>query len=317
MKLQCKIDQSASIRRGINAPHSITDIEVDVAALTQPQRDYIATHLRDGHKMWSEYSNDNYPKPLKEPTEKGFLEMIEHGIALEAASRAREEASAKKRAEETEARIKEACALIVQDVKKVCVNTTDTDIYRTEEDALNGGSCGRDTYITGAGYTSLPPEIQKLWDAEAQRRAAILAERKAAQDAKTAAIELEIEARIDAMLNDTQRQMRQRGMLNIKEFREKVWKAERIAIRGEVRDKLGDAYDVETGAYFYEGNISGPEISQKQFRHLVHIENTLGLKPGGVHVQQYSKTSITVFYRITTPLGCDVYVKIRYPASME
>lgn len=48
MKLRFKLDQAACFRRGINAPRSIVEIEVNPASLNQDVRDMIAARMVNG-----------------------------------------------------------------------------------------------------------------------------------------------------------------------------------------------------------------------------------------------------------------------------
>ncbi len=62
MKILCAVNQTAALRRGIDAPSSTCTVEVDPAALTQDERDVLAAVLVDGHDARG---------PLYEPAEFG------------------------------------------------------------------------------------------------------------------------------------------------------------------------------------------------------------------------------------------------------
>ena len=49
MQILVSVNQAEALRQGIDAPSSTTHIEVDPATLTEEQRDYLASMLRDGH----------------------------------------------------------------------------------------------------------------------------------------------------------------------------------------------------------------------------------------------------------------------------
>lgn len=49
MNITCKVDQSAALAAGINAPHSTVVLDVDPATLTESERSVLAEVLDDGH----------------------------------------------------------------------------------------------------------------------------------------------------------------------------------------------------------------------------------------------------------------------------
>jgi hypothetical protein len=68
MKITCQVDQSECFRRGIDAPASTVQIEVDPAQLDPEMRAFIADHLQNG----SFYS----ASALSSPTYEGFVESV-------------------------------------------------------------------------------------------------------------------------------------------------------------------------------------------------------------------------------------------------
>ncbi len=87
MKLTVNVDQRAALRRGIDAPNSTAQIEVDPAALPPPVREWLATHLRDGHRVSTAIS-------IVAPTVEGLVAAVEAQLQQEADERAKEEARA-------------------------------------------------------------------------------------------------------------------------------------------------------------------------------------------------------------------------------
>lgn len=51
MNILINIDQTEALRRGIDAPQSTATVEIDPAELNERQREWIADHLRDGHRL--------------------------------------------------------------------------------------------------------------------------------------------------------------------------------------------------------------------------------------------------------------------------
>jgi len=49
MQLLFAVDQASALKSGVNAPSSTVRVDIDPAELTQPERDYLATVLSDGH----------------------------------------------------------------------------------------------------------------------------------------------------------------------------------------------------------------------------------------------------------------------------
>lgn len=68
MRILCNIDQAESLRRGVNAPSSTAEIEVDPATLSQEHRTLLADRLSSGH-IFSSVS-------LYEPTVAGLSEAL-------------------------------------------------------------------------------------------------------------------------------------------------------------------------------------------------------------------------------------------------
>ena|ERR1700730_16687107 len=71
MKILCYVNQAEAFRKGIDAPHSSVQIEVDPSVLTQAQRDFIADRLNDGRVFGTKQS-----WRIVEPTFEGFLAML-------------------------------------------------------------------------------------------------------------------------------------------------------------------------------------------------------------------------------------------------
>ena len=280
MNIEVKINQRESIRRGVNAPNYIVKIDVDAAALTQPQRDYIAEHLRDGHMLDTEYSNRKHPKPLNEPTLQGFLEMVDAQIAVTAQLTAEQAEEEKKSRAAKEQLVGEAVEIIIRDITLVSVCEYGVESYTNAEDALSNQN--RTGYLNGAGYASLPDGIRAMWDAEKERRATILAQRKSEADARNAETEARIMAATEARLTPTQRDMRSRGMLNMDILRRATLHDDAKATRDAIAEKLGEAYDVARGEWNHYSRVTHP--NQRQFRQLTAIEKALGITPDDAYI---------------------------------
>jgi len=75
VKILCPVNQAECFRRGIDAPHSTVQIEVNPSELSQEERDFIADHLVDGHEFtWS---------AIVPPTYEGFTEAVKQGMEHE------------------------------------------------------------------------------------------------------------------------------------------------------------------------------------------------------------------------------------------
>jgi hypothetical protein len=71
MKILCYVNQAEAFRKGIDAPHSSVQIEVDPSKLTQAQRDFIANDLNGGRVFGNKDS-----MRIDEPTYEGFLAAV-------------------------------------------------------------------------------------------------------------------------------------------------------------------------------------------------------------------------------------------------
>jgi len=99
MKILVQVNQAAALRRGIDAPSSVVDLDVDPSALTQDQRDVLASTLEDGYRatrlVWASSRNYNSVRlTLDEPTLAGLIIVIDGILAERAAVRAAEQKAA-------------------------------------------------------------------------------------------------------------------------------------------------------------------------------------------------------------------------------
>lgn len=85
MQVQVKINQPEAIRRGFNA-HSTTRLEVDVATLTQPQRDILAERFKNG-ELEFQSSPDGWYAGLRQTDVAGLVEYLDACVAHESAKK--------------------------------------------------------------------------------------------------------------------------------------------------------------------------------------------------------------------------------------
>ena len=78
MKILVDIDQAECIRQGIDAPSSTIKLDVNPAALTEEQRNFLADELYDGLRFPSDGEYDVCP-----PTYEGFIAAIKYGLEYE------------------------------------------------------------------------------------------------------------------------------------------------------------------------------------------------------------------------------------------
>lgn len=84
MRILVSVRQTEALRRGINAPQSTVEIDVDPAGLSERQRAVLADELRDGHKALS--------IAIVQPTLEGLLVSLNEKINAEDTERAEADA---------------------------------------------------------------------------------------------------------------------------------------------------------------------------------------------------------------------------------
>lgn len=323
MKLTVKIDLSAAIRRGLNAPAHINTIDIDPAQLTQPQRDWLAENVSLASYEWCRDYGLRRDEDLtlqgwvlEQPSLQGLAEAADRALVKQAADRASAEASEKEAREKEAAqkaeRVQQAISHIVRDGSLLTIDRNDLDIYPDAESAI--ARSGRKGYLPNV-IDALPETVLASLTAQEQRRDALRAERKAQADADADAVEARIVAAVEARLTPTQQQMRARGMLDLASVRSAVLKDDAQETCRTIAAQLGDAYDVEV-AHWWQWNAKKAP-NQKQFRQLAKIEQMLGLAAQDTYIDELGRGRITVHLRVRSALDQDVTLAVTYPASIE
>lgn len=116
MNIKCKINQTAALRAGINAPHSTAVIDIDPATLTAAAREYLSAVLTDGHDA-TKAGIDSAGNPRREtgwtgqelqlivPSADGLRAALAEILAESATRKAAAAIEATKRAQEADARV--------------------------------------------------------------------------------------------------------------------------------------------------------------------------------------------------------------------
>lgn len=84
MKIKCFVNQAECFHRGIDAPWSVVEIEVNPLDLSEKVREFVAKKLVKGFQFGSPESLQDEPwMHLVPPTYEGFLEAVKRGMEYE------------------------------------------------------------------------------------------------------------------------------------------------------------------------------------------------------------------------------------------
>jgi hypothetical protein len=316
--IRATVDIAESVRRGKPSPTTTIIVPLpEVCVAVRPEElPALAGSLgqqRYGH--WSLYTQDTLCTKrdtldgIPTPDIAGIVEAWRAGMVVQAKIAADAEAAKVKQAVEHAKQVALAVAVIEADVSLVSVGKYGVETYATAEDALLDRK--RTDYINGAGIDSLPASTRKIWEAEKTRREGELAARKAAEKASADAKEARIVAAVDARLNDTQRAMRERGLLHVDGVRKAVLSDDRKVVVEWAQSVLGDGYHCAEQPDWRQVASS---LTQKRFRMLTHVEKVLGQKATPLADESGGKLRIVITAK--SALGQDVKVEITYPADL-
>jgi hypothetical protein len=262
MQIEVKINQAEAIRRGHNAPHPIEKLEIDVSLLAQPQRDYIADNIREGNRLWSEYSNPEYPKPLPEPTMVGFLEMIDGRISLISTKKAEEEERELKEAEEHRAEQAQLKAELLSGVARFRDLNPDGTFRQSfghaiyQEDVyLNSPTLGENRRL------AVDPDIEPLIAVHQEAVAAETARRKLVKDQEEIQkrqAQAAMLARLSSYFTEEEAFLHKRGRLSVDSVRIRLECAALLALE-QALDPLPRPPGYEGGEYSVLSGWTAPQ----------------------------------------------------------
>lgn len=156
MRILCKIDQTAALKAGIDAPRSTEQIEIDPATMTEQERDELAAILVDGHDA------TRYDRlTLTTPSADGLRDALRQRIAE------REQAAAEKQAERERVAALTAAAVANPKTRKVTVhairrNGEPTQVSYSTRCEPQGSAEGTEPYIDAPYMADFGPHADAV-----------------------------------------------------------------------------------------------------------------------------------------------------------
>lgn len=315
MKMLIKVNQTEALRRGINAPASTASLEVDPAQLTQTERDWIASNLKDGGDLTGHWQ---IPSAIS-PTVDGLREMIAERLARDAAEKLAKEQADREKAV-TKLAKEQAFYAAVQANPLLALHMDNKTITpeMTEAEMIDYLSSGHHKTISVVGtyqeYHCHRGEEQlvradaELWNQVTSAADRIRAAAKARREAKARA---EYQAQLDRLqpyLDAEESLMLQRGYLDLAEVETRLTDAALDSLREKISPP---DYELEITAC--EQQDRKPS-SREEFRLLRRIESLLN-QTARLITTGSGDNDFAVEINITTADGRPLRVLIKQPEA--